>query len=347
MAVTYYHADTGGSGTAPYDTWAKAINTADILESVLESTITDSDILYIKSNFTETGSHWDCNANDGTAILPITIIGVKAATTNEGANVTFADWADANMSGGADDRPTIAMGAYIFTTGDYWKLCNIILTGTATSVIVAGASCTFFNCKSTNSSGTPTRIAFNGGAYTFIINCEGISTNGTAFTPAGSSRVLFSYAHDSSIGLAPGGNAIYILFNIFDTCTTGLSLAGTDIHLVFNNVFYNSTTVVSATDSYSDQFINNIIDTATDAFVWTTQSDINFFWRNHEGNDVTRMYDTTTNKVASTEGSSPIPHTDPAVSTGDPLFDGAAGGDFSLAAGSPCLNNALSPTLGT
>ena len=109
---------------------------------------------------------------------------------------------------------------------------------------------------------------------------------------------------------------------------------------VINNTIYGPPVGFNCTTSSAGVYVNNIIDNCADAFVWTTQTDINFFLRNHKGNSVTRMYDTATNKVAST-----LPHTDFDTTTGDPKFT-TPGSDFSLASDSPCIDAGKTIELG-
>jgi hypothetical protein len=229
--------------------------------------------------------------------------------------------------------------------GAYYKLFNLTATGTGADYFKTGNLCVVYNCKieqqhsssrtglvtgtnclilltdaSATYGGTPTGIACNIGAYSYIAFC---------------------YLHDSVTIMSLGGDAISIEHNIVDTATTGIYVAARYTPTIVNNTFYNCTTAISASTSYLSRCINNIIDNCTDAFVWTTQTDINFFAYNHQGNNVTRMYDTATNKVAST-----LPHTDAwATTPADPKFT-TAGSDFSLASDSPCIDAGMTITLG-
>lgn len=110
-------------------------------------------------------------------------------------------------------------------------------------------------------------------------------------------KAYFCYAHDSAKGLVITANGL-CLFSIFDTCSTGLEIVSMDVQSIVGNTFYNCPKAVSATDSYAVVAINNIVDTATDGFLWTTQTNINFFAYNHVGNSVTDMWDLVEETVA-------------------------------------------------
>ena len=337
MAAATMYVTAAGAGTKDGTTWAKAMGEAEF-ETDLEGGAEAGDIYYVQAGNYTLDSAYDSSARDGTAVAPISIIGVKAATSAEPP--TYSDWSPV----GDADRPTFVCAANAVTFGDFYKLYNTIWTGTGTNVVAFGTFCVAYNMKSTNS-GTATKNALWGNSGINYICCEGISTNGIAFAAGVHGNCLINcYLHDSTTLISISVSTLYctILNTVIDTAITGIALLATYGLRVINNTFYNCTTSVTGSSGYANLFMNNIIDSSYDAFKWTTQTDINFFWKNHQGNTVTRMYNTATNKVAST-----LPHTDPAVSSGDPLFDGAAGGDFSLAAGSPCINNALTPTLGT
>lgn len=337
MAAATMYVTAAGAGAKDGAAWASAMGEAEF-EADLEGGAEAGDIYYVQAGTYTLDSAYDASARDGTAIAPISIIGVKAATTAEPP--TYADWPTV----GSSDRPSFACAANLVAFGDYYKLYNTIWTGSGANIVSFGNACVVYNMKSTNS-GTATKNALTGNTSIIFVCCEGTSPAGNAFSATGNGNFLiYCYLHDSTtlVSLAVTTPYCTLLNTVLDTATTGIAMLATYGLRVVNGIFYSCTTCVTATTSNADAFLNNIMDTATDAFKWTTQTDINTFWKNHQGNSVTRMYDTSTNKVAST-----LPHTDPAVSSGDPLFDGAAGGDFSLAAGSPCINNALTPTLGT
>lgn len=321
-------ADGEGNGT----TWAEAFDEAQF-EADLEANAEAGDIYYVKAGTYTLDSAYDSTARDATVVAPISIIGVKAATSAEPP--VLADW------GSGADRPTFICGANAWTVGDHYKIFNCIFTATTSTGISSGTSTLWYNCKSTNTRGTP-NYAFAGGTIQRFISCEGISASGTGFCPSTGGHIfLFCYAHDSTQGInCDNKNYVQCLFNIIDTCTTGILLSSGGVPILLGNTIYNCTTGLSATTAYTGVFVNNIIDTATDGFKWTITTNINFFAYNHEGNNVTEMFDTATAAYTLFHGDQW------ATTPGDPKFTDAAGGDFSLASDSPCIDAGMTITLG-
>jgi len=333
-AAVMYVSDSG-SNTSPYETWAKAMNEASF-ETDLEGNAEAGDIYYVLGGSTLTlDSAYDSSAKAGTAVAPISIIGVKAATTAEPP--TYSDWSAV----GSADRPTIAAGANLIGFGQYYKLLNIIFTGSATPVVTTSNHTLGFNVKFYSTHDGGSGIALTAGGPSTWVSCEFEGdTNGrdhvTGATLASYVNMYFCYFHSLLIGSYPSSYNNYFGC-IFDDCVTGGINGANRINLnVINCTFYDCTDGIYSTTGYG-VFINNIMDTiGDDAFVWTTQSDMNFFWQNHEGSSVVDMWDL----VATT-----MPHMDPEVTSGDPKFT-TAGSDFSLQSSSPCLDAGFSVTLG-
>ena len=341
MATTYKHVDAASEGGGDGSTWATSGGTAAYTEAEFEACLEGGAqtgyVYFVKGSQTYTlaDSSYDASACDATAAEPCTIIGVKTATTNTGSNVVFSDWETI----GSATRPTFACGAsYTILLGDYFKVFNIIFTGAATFILTTSNYCIIYNCESTNSSGAASRTAF-AGANSIFISCKAKSGAGHAFNVGASTKMIFCYAYESLTGylLTAAAN---LLFNIADDCTTGFSESADGNILGFGNTIHNSTTGVAGTTGGGHAWINNIIDTATDGFKWTTQTDSNFFAYNHAGNSVTELYDTTI-PLTSTEL-----HSDKWETSGDPKFTNAAGHDFSLGSDSPCIDAGMTITLG-
>lgn len=304
--------------------WANAMGYAEF-ETDIEGAAEAGDIYYIAGGTYTLTSDISCAARDGTAAAPIKFIGVNSGTTNEPPVV--ADWATGN------NRPlfTDTTSSYNFDGADYWQLFNLRMEGSDTACLRTDANSLMVNCKATNDSGTAARSAFTfttqAGAK--FINCEGISTNGVAFTlgTGSNNAILYCYAHDSVTGISAGGFTAVIAFNIVDTCSTvGITWAtGKDFHILINNTIYNCVTGLSSTDNQMCLIMHNIFnDNATIGATFDALTDTNYDnYNNYEGNG--------TNPPANlTQGAGDI--------SVDPSFTNAAGGDFSLSTGSGCID---------
>lgn len=330
--VNFSLADGDNDGT----TWANAFRTAAAFDAYLDTDAGDNDVVYVKESTWTLASA--CTAVNKTATTPVTIIGVKAATTN--APPVLTDWADANMDASAnDDRPTFACGAYTLTFGYYYKVFNIRFTGTSSPVVASGRLSLMYNCKvSHDYNGLRTGLTAQLGAR--IIHCEsrsGVYNGQRCFEFSSDTLFLFCRAYDGAVGYSNAGGQSQMLFCIAELCTTaGFDLGTRTDLLLINNSVHDCAIGFSATTSTA-VCINNLLEGCTaDGFKWTTQTDINFFLRNH-GDDVrnTDMWD----GVSETH-----PHADNWVTTGDPKYTGV--GDLSLAADSPCIDAASALVLG-
>lgn len=331
-AATMYVTPAGALGKTGAN-WANAMGEAEF-EADLEANAEAGDIYYVASGAADgtsvpytLDSAYDSSARDGTVVAPISIIGVKFGTTAEPP--VLADW------GAALDRPHFVCAANAVTFGDYYKLYNLSWTGTAASTVLTGTNARVYNCKGANTYATA-RNALYVGAYGAVIKYEGTGANCWGLRLGSPALALFCYLHDCYLGINTAANN-FLLSNIIDTVTTGVFIEDDLGIIAINNTIYNSTTAISV-GAGTGIFINNIIDTATDGFLWTTQTDINFFAYNHEGNNVTDMWDLVEEAVTA--------HKDNWVTSGDPDFTNEAGGDFSLEATSPCIDAGMAMSLG-
>lgn len=227
-----------------------------------------------------------------------------------------------------NNRPLIDMAAYnAYWYNNYSIVRNLRFTGTSSAVIStnSGNGGALINCRFHNTSVSAGQTALLTGSNRMVISCEAISDNGTAISPGSSDeRLINCYIHDSVTGYNPSTGG-YALNCIFDTCTTGVSLAGVWTNTLISNTIYNCTTGISATTCTVSLFINNIISGCTTGASWTTLTGSNIWDYN--------CWNNTTDVSNVTKGPNDI--------TANPLLNAPATGDFTLQAGSPCLDAGL------
>jgi len=339
MAINaYWHVKQGGAGLKNGTNWANAADEP-AMEIFLEGAVVPGDVIFVMKGTYTLDSAIDFSARSGTAVSPIVIIGVKDTTTNVGANITYADWSRL-----AADRPFFDCVTFNFKSGNYFICRNISFQGEASYLVWSGIYNIFENCKFENDNGASSaEYGLLLGASGYVLNCEFTSANSRGLICGGNSGVFFNYFHDfpdaaNGIGIVTNGVTISIHFNIFDNCTIGISSVSRDDCDIINNTFYETATGISETDGERWVCINNIMEgNNTAGFLWTTQTDHNFFWKNHGDDarctDMWSLVDTTT------------VFQDYEVSTGDPLFT-TPGADHSLQAASPNIGNGMSIELG-
>lgn len=256
--------------------WANAMGLAE-WQTDVEDNNEPGDVYYVEEGtYTLTGN-WD-TARSGTGAAIISIIGVKAGTSNEPP--IASDHAD-----GAN-RPLIAAAANTFILEDYYLFRNIRVTTTEALGFAVNQYCIFSNCSSINSSETAHRVAYDTDNYCTFIACEGVSTAGRAFKTDGSSCLFACYAHDSDIGFLAGGNFAAVINSIFDTCTTaGIAFDTRTVGRMFNNIIYDCGIGIRITTGYSCIGFNNILDENTTGAAATTQYISNYFDYNCWDND--------------------------------------------------------------
>jgi hypothetical protein len=292
-----------------------AVGGAFLIGGTLDDDFTEG-VVAGNTNYVKTGSYTlgenISQSIGGTTQLPIRWIGY---TTNR-RDVTVGT-----------DRPLFTCAANTSAFGAHAILENLRFTATSANGAYILAYSIMINCKSHNSGAAGS--AFTGaGVYTRYIHCEGISDGGIAFDPSGDSGTLIScYAHDSATGyVAIGGADIVRIYGcVADTCTTGVDLGASLGDIIANCTIYNCTTGISGSTAYSSTFINNIIKDCTTGASWTTATPNNF-WDNNCWNNTTDVSNVT-------KGPNDI--------TADPLLNDPANGDFTLQAGSPCLDAGL------
>jgi len=321
-AATMYVTPAGALGKTGAN-WANAMGLAEWTTDMVYSAEPGDTYFVAGGTYTLTAD--SSSALDGSAALTINIIGVKSTTTNEPP--VYADWAF-----GAD-RPTIALGAYNFDVDDYWVYRNLIFTVTDNDTPRGDYSWTVINCKSTNSSGTGGREGFFGysGSQKFI-QVEAVSTNGVAINGYSNTLIYACYVHDSSTGLnLAAADNFSVISNVIDTCTTGIDFSDEHSHFVINNTIYNCTTGINANTSNTSVIYNNIIDSCTTGASQTSELKSTIFDYN--------CWNNTTDVSNVTKGPNDI--------TDNPDLNAPADGDFTLKAGSPCIDTGLKPPTAT
>lgn len=341
MAIAnYWHVTQTGAGLKNGTNWANAFDEP-ALEVFLEGAVVAGDVIFVMKGTYTLDSIINFSARPGTAVSPIAIIGVKDTCTNVGAAVTYSDWARS-----AVDRPFFDCAAFYFQTGNYVIIRNLYFQGSANLVLLTGNYTIIENSKFDNDNAvSAAKYAVSMGAQVIFYNNEISSINTFGLSCASNCRIKYNYFHDiqdaaNGISIVTQGDGHVIEFNIFNNTTLAIQGISRDFCVVDNNTFYNCDTALTETNGERWVVSNNIVEASiTDGFKWTTQTDINFFWNNH-GNDArcTDMWD----GVDITTVFKDYPN---ATLNGDPVFT-AAGSDFSLDTGSPCLDAGMSITLG-
>jgi len=329
MAINgYKHCDPASSGGGDGSSWATSGSTAAYteaeLETFLEGTVAAGDVIFIKDGTLTADSDVNFFSRSGTATSPIVIIGVKSGTTNTGSSVTYSDWSRVEA-----DMPFYDMGNYQFITGDYTIIRNLNMQGEDFRVLDCNTYCVVENCILNNDhvGSSQFYFALDINDYSCIVNTEVSSTN-RGVNINDYNLIAFSYIHDCSDstygeGCVVEGFGPEFISNTFDTCLKGISSVNKFGVSVINNTFYETDTGVEETTGVAWRCINNVMEgNNTYGFRWTTQTDQNFFWKNH--GDDTRATDMWSNVDTTTI------FQDYEVTTGDPKFNSPGTGDFSL-----------------
>ena len=322
MAVhMYVDAAAGGGGTGL--SWAQAWNLAEF-EADVEGAAVADDYYYLKEG-TYTLTNAFSTTRDGSTQYPAHIIGVVSATTNEPP--TTADWAT------GDNRPLIAGGAHGFVLDNSWNVRNLRFTGSHATVLRLDTNGRAINCKVTNS-GTGQSFATGGNGVVTWIDCESdCSSTGDSFE-VGSGYTIGCFAKDGDSGFVSFGTAApgAAIFCIASGCNEGANLSTSSHPLVLNTVFFDCTDGILATTSHRACVLSCIFNDCGDGASWSTDYSAGhwFDYNNWEGN--------TDDVDFVTKG--------PNATAVDPLFTNAAGDDFSLQAGSSCIDAGFNVLVG-
>jgi hypothetical protein len=332
----YWHVEDGGTGTRTEgDSWLGGVSVC--MDTLGVATLTAGDIVLIKDGSHTIAAAIDNSAEDATEFSPIMLIGVKAGTTHVGAQVVLSD-----LSIDTTDRPLITIGESKITLGDYYIVKGLSINATVTAALTLGTGGLVENCKFNQAYGSSnTRVVLSTGTFCSILNCEFVSALNRGITLGATSKVMYCYFNgfaDATNGIALGlnGNAEIVMYNTFrNVKNSAIVLASTDGHTIANNTFYDCAIDVSATDSRSNVFINNVsYATDADSYVWTSQVDLNFFSNNSV--DALGSFN-----LVDTAGL----FRDFYLKIGDPLFT-TNGSNFSLQAASHCVDSGLGIIMG-
>lgn len=334
----YWHVAADGTGDRTEGTsWVNGV--AINMDTLDVATLTAGDVVFIKDGLYTLGNAIDWSAMDGAATAPIALVGVKAATTNVGLNVTYSDLSidtiDSEWLVDTVDAPTLALVTYQFKVGDYYVLNGLRFHGDALNLVSTGTVCNVKYCIfNETAASSSTRKALVTGTYNNVTACAFYSANAgglSVTTGCKVSRCLFYNFPDATNGIAilVGGNSASVSLCIFkNVAATAVSIGSTDYGTYSQNTFFKCATDYSTTDGFGNTFENNLHDsTSVDAYKLTTQTDINTYWNNFCGNGVVDCYDGVDSSTV---------FMDYRVKSGNPGFNSAT--DFSLSPSSKAKN---------
>ena len=337
MAFTYRYVTQSGVFPRNGNSWASAMSLTQFYTDF--ASVVPGRIYLFEGGSTYTLTADIATSTDGDLADPIAIIGVANGTTNEGNNITADDFAQGS------DRPFFDGGAsYKIDVGNTFHIEHIRAESEVSGVITTELQGLIHNCYVKNDYGSSSiryAVVFEN-SYSRLIDCEIESPNNRGLLSKAGSLILFSYFHDiENYGIFLA-DATFTLFSIFDTC--GRAIHGDSVDNgpgVLNCIFYNCDEglyVAGSSSGYTH--ISCIYSGCASAVEWAAISNCNFHWKNH-------MYDNTADWTnVPEEGDAEDLFSDFFVSTGDPLFNDDAGGDFSTGLGSPCRNVGLQMGLG-
>ncbi len=236
-------ASTGGTGKLG---GAKAsfncVGTDTILPLVAGNTV------YIKVGSYTSGAAADYSANDGTALLPITVVGYSAAPDRTKYGTT-----------NGTSRPLFTQGN-IWTLGDYYEVRNLRWTGAIDSEVTAGTENCFVNCYGTNTGATTTYEACIAGQSCQFIACEFSAPQCIGVTIASTIvRFVGCNFHDCRQAISGTSGMAIVVTCQFDSCYRGITIASGTRTTIINCTFHNCFQGLNVTSGSGFCFINNII----------------------------------------------------------------------------------------
>lgn len=167
-------------------------------------------------------------------------------------------------------RPTITGGANSLALGQYKRLSNFIISGTASPVISTSTGGVMINIKATNTNNGAGSNCITNSTNGLVLNCESVSQNGNAINVAQDTKVIGCYMHDSNVGLTTPNGGMVAVFNIMEANTSyaikNTSTASDQFSLVINNTLYGREAkkgigieYAVPTSAASNYLLNNIL----------------------------------------------------------------------------------------
>ena len=184
MADNYY-IDTDGSGTSPYDTWAKAANTNTLAQTVLDTAVA-GETIHARGSLTLT-AQLDIDQHEGDMTDGvIKVIGYNAAGVNDGTRFII------------DCNDAVAAGIYN-NSMNYWYFENIEVKNAVGGDGFTGEAAqynTFINCCANNNDAR----GFNtyNLSRSLFIRCVAYSNTSDGFGPGSASQgLIFCRSRDN------------------------------------------------------------------------------------------------------------------------------------------------------
>lgn len=335
--MTAYYVTTTGAGAKDGAAWATAFSWTEFATDMTTNAVA-GDTYYFKEGSYSSITIGSCTRS-GAGDNYIEMIGVKSATTNEPP--VASDWADTTA------RPLITFTAanrWVFT-GDYILTRNLRITGSyATDAIFElDDNSQIENCYTQNTAANATARAFDSGINVKVIDCEFEAASGIGMVLNTNAKVLNCYIHDCAVTGILVTSGAYIHGCIVDTCGTGLAIEADISDILYGNTVYNCTTgILASSTTYTSFFLNNTISDCTDGFknnnAGTIDTSLKFDYNNWYNNTHDMSWDNGSSEDNAAKGAN--------ATALDPEFTDAAGGDFSIAAGSNLANAGFGMRLG-
>lgn len=210
--------------------------------------LSPGNIVYVKySSTTITWGTVPAVAKDGTALLPIEVIGYDTNRTTTNADV---------------NRQSFSSATPVF--GDYTKFANLIMTSSSGIALSLGTYSSMRNMKVSSTYNNSTYAAVSVNHYSEVLNCDIQSQYGTCLNVTHNGKVIGNYLKGITNGVYVSGTAPMIGFNVISGVSTGILLES-DLNkgLILNNTLFGteatSGTGINLVNGANFTIANNII----------------------------------------------------------------------------------------